>query len=775
MPETFAFGTGALIRWSRWSFILALALFPLLIVPLSWFPFQLAKLGFFAALLLVSTATYALASWRAGTFFVPRHPLLFAVGGYLAAVLISTALSQNPAASFIGEAVETDTLLFSGLLVLVFSMAAAHFREPISLRSLWSALLISGLLAALFQALQLAFGPNLFGPSILSTVSSSVVGRWNDLGVLMAFTAIAGMLAIDIGRVRGAMLAISGAALAASLALLSIINLDVAWWVVLGASALTACAAYFNMPGGFRGGLRRLPSASMVAAAIAVALIVWGGALSPKLNDALGVEELEIRPSAQATVEIMRATYAQSTFTTLVGSGPATFNEQWLLHKPAEINLSQFWNIDFFSGFGAIPTMFITLGVVGGLALLLLPLLALITLVRLLRSVAADPAVRGTASIAAIGAVSLFALAFVYATGQLVFILAFALLGVYTGLVSRSRPVMALAQGGAVVPAVLAVIVIAALGILCLTGQRFLATAYLGKAVNAANAGTLDVAEKQVARSIAVYRGDDALRFFASVKVARAQAALANTAQTEAQRAEAFQTAVSDAVASAREAVAASPRSYTNWLALARIYEALIPLEIAGAYQSAQQSYVETIRRNPRNPGLYLAAARMEGAAGQEQPLRDAVNQALQLKPNYTDAVLLILQVEIAKKNLEGAIQASMAAIQTAPDNAGLWLQLGLLALNAQALPDAQAAFEQALTLLPDYANAKYFLGLTYYAQGKSAEAVRLFEDLASSNPDNAEVALVLSNMRAGKPAFDGATPPVTNPTSPTNPPIKEE
>ncbi len=64
---------------------------------------------------------------------------------------------------------------------------------------------------------------------------------------------------------------------------------------------------------------------------------------------------------------------------------------------------------------------------------------------------------------------------------------------------------------------------------------------------------------------------------------------------------------------------------------------------------------------------------------------------------------------------------------------------------------------------MPEYANAKYFLGLSYYGQGRTADAINQFEDLAKTNPDNQEVALILANLRDGKAPFTSAQPPVTD------------
>ena len=64
---------------------------------------------------------------------------------------------------------------------------------------------------------------------------------------------------------------------------------------------------------------------------------------------------------------------------------------------------------------------------------------------------------------------------------------------------------------------------------------------------------------------------------------------------------------------------------------------------------------------------------------------------------------------------------------------------------------------------MPDYANAKYFLGLSYWQVGKKEEAKKQFEDIEKTNPDNQEIKLILSNIQAGKDPFSNAKPPITS------------
>ena len=144
------------------------------------------------------------------------------------------------------------------------------------------------------------------------------------------------------------------------------------------------------------------------------------------------------------------------------------------------------------------------------------------------------------------------------------------------------------------------------------------------------------------------------------------------------------------------------------------------------------------------------------------------------MKPNYTDAILLVVQLEVANNDIPSAIQAATAAAQTAPGVAPIWFQLGLLYYSNGDTAKAILALEKALFITTEYANAKYFLGLSYYAQNRTEDATKQFEDLQKTNPDNSEVQLVINNMTAGREPFASSTPPLIPPQGRTTAPIPE-
>ena len=122
--------------------------------------------------------------------------------------------------------------------------------------------------------------------------------------------------------------------------------------------------------------------------------------------------------------------------------------------------------------------------------------------------------------------------------------------------------------------------------------------------------------------------------------------------------------------------------------------------------------------------------------------------------------------------NIKRAIDSVTASSVINPTDPGIFFQLGLLKYNIQDFDGAISALEKATTMTPDYANAKYFLGLSYEVTGEHQKAIEQFLGLKVTNPDSKEVDLILSNLIAGKPIFTNA--PSTKPEKAKSLPVKE-
>jgi Flp pilus assembly protein TadD len=236
----------------------------------------------------------------------------------------------------------------------------------------------------------------------------------------------------------------------------------------------------------------------------------------------------------------------------------------------------------------------------------------------------------------------------------------------------------------------------------------------------------------------------------------------------------ALQNEVNAAVTYTKLATAYNPSNYLNYLAQAKVFEELAYQNIQGAVDNAQTAYTEAEMRNPSNPSIQLAFARLAALKGEVDKSREYANKSTALKENFAPAYYFLAQLEAAVNNVPKAISNVEKAAASDPTNAGLHFQLGLIKYNVKDFKGAAVAFENSLQLIPEYANAKYFLGLSYYYSGDKESAIKKFEEVQKTNPDNAEVKLILSNLEAGRDPFASAKPPIDNkPGQRKTPPIE--
>ena len=229
-----------------------------------------------------------------------------------------------------------------------------------------------------------------------------------------------------------------------------------------------------------------------------------------------------------------------------------------------------------------------------------------------------------------------------------------------------------------------------------------------------------------------------------------------NALQTE------FQNTLQTTIVAGQKAVALNTADYRPFFLMGQVYDLLAGLKIEGAYDQASSTYQGAMVRNPNNPAITLALSRLAARQGDGAATEAFLRASLTQKPNYTDAILFLVQLNVANNDIVSAVQAAQAAVQSAPGVAPIWFQLGLLYYAGGDTKSAIPALEEALKIQSDYANAKYFLGLSYYAQNRQVEALSLFEDLARTNPDNAELKTIIANIQAGKPALDTIAPSAT-------------
>jgi len=778
------------MSWSRYLYLAGIVLALVLVVPTAWFPFQLGKVAVFALLLLPVVILFT--AGGGVRELLRSHGLRLALLAALLplAYLLSWFFSQNQAVGLTGFSIETDTVVFVTLGFLAFLFSFVLFKTLRTAHLLTRVVFWGLVAAAAFQLLAIIFGTG-FLPEAFADRSVNLIGKWNDLGLMAGLLLLMALTSLEFSPLSGIRLAGVGGLAVVLVLLLGVINFGLVWGLVLAFALMLALVKFITQktprgetedPYAPPSATNRIPWYSLGASAVALIFIFFGSFFNTAATSLFPVSSLEVRPSYSSTLEVINTSRESSVSQMFVGSGPNTFGDTWLAHKPTEVNQTPFWSLDFNVGFSTLLTAFGSVGFLGAVAWLIPLFLVVAALVRAMRLGVLSREERATAATVAIGALFLVAAIILYVPSQNIILLALTLCGAAFGFLWRQgRPGNDVPEKPSRMAGLLAGVFALALMLLSLwsagvIGRRAVSTSLVQSAAAALSAGDYDTGLVHAARAYGFEETADTLRIAVNAgslkleQIAGTETTATNAAELQAQ----FAALVQETVTAGQRLVETSGFDYRSHLSLARVYDLLVALNVEGALESARAAYEAAAAINPTNPSIPLAQARLAASQSDLTGSETHITRALTLKPNYTDAILFVVQLNVAQGDLPSATQAALAAAQSAPGVAPIWFQLGLLLYAGGDTTNAIAALEQAVILVPDYANAKYFLGLAYAEANRTEEAIRQFEDISRTNPDNAEIQIILGNLRLGLEPFEGVEPPPTPPEERAEAPLSE-
>ncbi|HWB34036.1 MAG TPA: tetratricopeptide repeat protein [Candidatus Paceibacterota bacterium] len=781
-----------LVSWSRYIFLAALVLALVLIIPTVWFPLQVGKVAVFAVLLFVALFLYALGG--GGRDLMRAHGLHLALLmlALPAAYLISAFFSVDPVLSYIGSGLEADTMLFSVLVFLTFLGSFALFRTLRTAGLLLRVVSITLIVAVVLQWIIVLFGTTLVPFSIFSDRSVNLIGKWNDLGLLAGLLGTMLLARLELGAAQTLLWRALTIALGiVVIALLAIINFSLVWGFLLAAAIAVAVIKLLTQRMGesemagtapmSRTLMQRTPWWAVGGAVIAIVFLFFGSYFNTFITSSIPVTSLEVRPSYSSTVDVINAARGGSVERMLVGTGPNTFVDSWLMHKPASVNQSAFWSLDFSVGFSSVMTALGTVGLLGIIAWLVPMVLVIMSLVRAVRLGVLSREERVVAATIGLSSLYFFASLIFYVPSQNILLLGIVLAGATFGFLwrqGRSTPSEEDMRSPLLTRLVMIggmpLILLVALGVGFFSGRHYIAEAAVGQGSAALQSSDFDTAMAKATHAAAVESSNpDALRLMVLAGSNKLQQIAQSSATADAQTQ--FTTLAQQVVTVGQQLVAKDPHDYRSYFLIGQIYDLFASLKVQGAYEKANEAYLQAAALAPSDPQIPLFISRLDAGQNNVTDVQKYLSQSLTLKPNYTDAILFLVQLNVANNDLQSAIQAAQAAVQSAPGVAPIWFELGLLYYSANDSKDAVTALEQAIALQPDYANAQYFLGLSYYAQKRTDDAIKEFQAIIKTNPDSSEARLILANLQAGKAPFDAATPPATTPPQDrTTAPINE-
>lgn len=760
---------------TRWSFILLAGLLPIFIIPVPWVTVVQAKVILVALAVIIVVIGWALARFLEGTVSVPQN-LIFVLAALLPIAYTVSALAlHRSASSLVGGNAEQDTIVVMVLLYALLALPVLIFSSAFrALTVLFRAFFVGAALLVIFQIIRLSF-PEALSLGVLPGSASALMGSWHDFGIMLGLLVFLSLALFSTTIFEKWWKWLAGAVGIVSLLLLIVVNWSDVWYM-LGGLALLAVLYQWSAARRMRAETREIVRHSALWCALALFALLSGFASSfiyAHMPERLQVVQVEVRPSWQGTLAVGERVFSGGT-TLVFGSGPNTFGEVWGLYKPEGVNATNFWNVDFSTGVGLIPTALVTVGVMGLIAWGILSVLVLWSAIRFARAHPAMAWARESASplhallFTVLGA-TLYLVLFqiLYAPGITISALAFLFLGLLVVLQNAERAASFTgslsAEGWRGMVNIGAVVVVAGLIVYAaLTGLRAtVSDALINRSALVYNSsqdisGALGI----VREALVVYPNNDrAERAAVELGLMQLRKMAASGDSSDSARLQ-LQTTLSQTIEHGLSAVSIDAKDYQNWLALAGLYQNLAGAGVQGAYESAHKAYENARAANPTNPLPLVQLAQLELTAGKKDAALDSLNKALALKPNLAPALFLRSQINAGDGSFADAEWDARGAAELVPQDPLGWYNLGVIYYADHSYENAAASLSRAVSLQNDYSNALFVLALSLEKMGRREEAHGALSRVSVLNPDNATVLQFIADLEAGKPLNENASTP---------------
>lgn len=742
-------------------FLATVFLTPLAFLPTPYIPLGLVKTIIIVVGILASAVCYGIVILREKSLTLPTKAIFWTSILVIASLFTSAFLSNHVSKALFGQGFEVGTV---GFLVTLFIASWVAYesvrRDRNRIFAIFSSLGLVYIILVLLELLRMIFGPTALSLSILTSTTSTLLGGWYDFGTLSLLTLIVFVSALlSLPFVRRTKI-IYGIIALVALFMAFIVNQATAWVGVAFIFAIMSIALYRNK----HKTLLWLP----IALCVLSLFMVWKGAtIAGPIIQGTNTQYSELSLPWQITTDVISGTIKNYP---LFGIGPNHFTQAFTVFKPAAINLSNAWSVEFSAGFGLIPTFIVTQGSIGVVLWILLFIFVGILATRLLRNLPSDPQTKFMVLSSSMAVVLLFLNMILYVPSHVVAFLTFVIFGIFLAVITHNKtgaplvisPVSKI--GKSALSLILIIVIVFGIVYGLIYVKKFIAFTYFASGVKSINVGqdfkAADIAFK---KAISLDNSDVYSQALSeNDRLSASQMISTATSTPSAEVTTAIGNLINDGIKAARDAIAYDPTNYYNYVSEARISDLAASIKMTNAYENSVRAYTNAINLNPLNPSLYVNLAQSQASNSKFDDALRSIGAALQVKNNYLDAVYLLSQIQAAQGNLKDAIISTQVATQMQPQSSLLFFQLGLLQYNDKNYASSTEALEQAVKLTPNYANAQYFLGLSYVRMNRNADAIVVFTDLAKTNPDNKEISFILTNLEAGKSPFADAKPPVT-------------
>ncbi len=744
--------------------VIALALLlPLAFVPSATVGFDTIKLAFVTLAVLFIAVAHIVYSYSRGTISMPSGPLVKILGVLMLVALISGIMSPVPWKSIVGAGFEMGTTITLLAFIALALCVATVVRKTSEQVYVVAALSTGVALSTFYSLVRFIFGADFISFGYFTSLTQSPLGTMSNTAITIALVTVMILYVVQVVTGRGIKVFLG---ILSTLSFLYLIAANVysAWVILLVGSLMVIGVRYIRMAneaGIISRSINSVTLGTVLAVILAITGIIFPTLSARFIAQRINLVENTIRPSWQASVDLLAQSIKVRPFT---GIGPNRLGVLYVATRPASVNSTVGANIDFDSAVSYVFTLITTHGLVMLIASSIFVVYTLRSAVQILR-MRSESVKHHVQTAATLGAtLGIGSLLFVNPTPVLLGMLAI-LGGLVIAIQEDSLVEIKLVRDNGKLHYV-NFVATAIVGLVVVVGivvhvQFLRAHIKLGKALVSAGKGDIDAALTYGATAREInFIADVYPRTLAEIYAFATNALIQNVAASlqsskiDEQTLEKFRVLLSNGSALAAEAVQKDQTNYQNTVAEIRIAEAGILLGAQNAYEVATQGYDRALALNPSSAVLYLDRALMEVSRQDYEKAEVQATNALYLKPDYVDAVMVLARIKIAQNKTREAVSFVEQAAQAMPQNSRMAFELGVLKYSLKNYSGALAAFEQAQTLLPNDATVSYSRALALAQLGRRTDAIALLVPLADAYPQNTDITTVLENLRSGRSPF---------------------
>ncbi|PJE51460.1 MAG: hypothetical protein COV29_00535 [Candidatus Yanofskybacteria bacterium CG10_big_fil_rev_8_21_14_0_10_36_16] len=752
---------------SQWFFYATVFLIPLFVLPFTASPLDYNKQIFLVVLSGGAAIFYLLDVIKTGTFKYRPSSFYLPMGVFIGFILLSSLFSVNKYVSLMGGfSNSSDSFIVWAFLAVLFVVGLNVIDD--NGKRLKNVYIYSIAIALLLGVLQV------LGLGVFNFLGS--VGRsFNTVGSLNTLVMVA---ALSLPLFMSSSKSMTGfwkkvfdgsrfLALLVTLFLLVLIN----WWP-LWITAFIVLVGWMVIRV-FEMGRIRMNIFVMPLAIVVMGTFLMLIDLSLPLRSKIPTE---INLSQKSSFSILKDSIKEKP---LFGFGISNYGISYDKFKPQAIANTPFSQVRFNKATSEVLNIVTESGVSGLIGLLLFAWFLGVALFRRFRDMLKGSGTGNAYGIPLI--VGVVVSAFLYPFNIVLSFLAVFTLLLFDIANPKSEEKVVELEGSPVLSLLGSVLFIVAL-VGVLTGGYFTANRYLAS-YHYANALEENNNDSKIERLVKAVNSDRNETFYPRELSQTIIAVLADQlnkevdpAETQAHNAK-IQNNIASAVDIAKRSTDINPTDARNWANRGFIYQNLMGL-VGGSENIAIEMYKESLLRDPHNSltytrlgNTYLAIAENLTRTLNRTPrsdintinqLREKINENLNKSvENYQKAVELnrsngraIYNMSAAferMNNLKQAIAGLEVIRASSPRDPSIVFQLGLLYYRNNQKDAAFNAWQQAVSLFPDYSNARWYLSLMYEERGDIENALSQVREIERLNPGNELVQQRLQQLEEGR------------------------